>query len=165
VYGYFFDLFIAILDFFLRIPLSKLLSVLSPPTHIPIFFPIPIHILDLIHLSIILSYTSIHHNILFKFSFYYLIHLFYPILDTSSLYKLIRILTTLISYPLILLLQVEGLLTRYAASLASKSKWLEAVELYRRANRPTEAALLIGDIAEQVSFGYITFHYFLFYSL
>jgi hypothetical protein len=45
---------------------------------------------------------------------------------------------------------VEGLLTRYAASLASKSKWLEAVELYRRANRPTEAALLIGDIAEQV---------------
>lgn len=46
--------------------------------------------------------------------------------------------------------QVEGLLTRYAASLASKSRWLEAVELYRRANRPTEAALLIGDIAEQV---------------
>jgi hypothetical protein len=46
--------------------------------------------------------------------------------------------------------QVEGLLTRYASSLASKSRWLEAVELYRRANRPTEAALLIGDIAEQV---------------
>jgi hypothetical protein len=45
---------------------------------------------------------------------------------------------------------VEGLLTRYASSLASKSRWLEAVELYRRANRPTEAALLIGDIAEQV---------------
>ena len=46
--------------------------------------------------------------------------------------------------------QVEGLLTRYASVLSSKSKWLEAVELYRRANRPTEAALLIGDIAEQV---------------
>jgi hypothetical protein len=60
---------------------------------------------------------------------------------------------------------VEGLLTRYAASLASKSKWLEAVELYRRANRPTEAALLIGDIAEQVSFDYIAFHHILFYSL
>ena len=45
---------------------------------------------------------------------------------------------------------MEGLLTRYASTLSSKSKWLEAVELYRRANRPTEAALLIGDIAEQV---------------
>lgn len=44
--------------------------------------------------------------------------------------------------------QVEGLLNKYAASLIAKGKQLEAVELFRRANRPTEAALLIGEIAE-----------------
>ena len=44
--------------------------------------------------------------------------------------------------------QVEGLLTRYAISLVQKNRRLEAVELYRRANKPTEAALHIGDIAE-----------------
>ena len=47
--------------------------------------------------------------------------------------------------------QVEGLLQRYAAGLVTKGRQLEAVELYRRANRPTEAALLIGDIADQVA--------------
>jgi len=47
--------------------------------------------------------------------------------------------------------QVEGLLTRYAQSLLSKGKRLEAVELYRRANRPTDSAILIGDIAEQAA--------------
>lgn len=46
--------------------------------------------------------------------------------------------------------QVEGLLTRYAQNLLMKGKKLEAVELYRRANRPTDSAILIGDIAEQV---------------
>ncbi len=46
--------------------------------------------------------------------------------------------------------QVEGLLTRYASNLMIKGKRLEAVELYRRADRPTDAALLIADIAEQV---------------
>jgi WD repeat-containing protein 35 len=46
--------------------------------------------------------------------------------------------------------QVEGLLARYAQNLLSKGKRLEAVELYRRANRPTDSAILIGDIAEQV---------------
>ena len=46
--------------------------------------------------------------------------------------------------------QVEGLLARYAISLMNKGRRLEAVELYRRANRPTDSALLIGDIAEQV---------------
>lgn len=44
--------------------------------------------------------------------------------------------------------QVEGLLNRLASDLINKGKKLQAVELYRRANRPTEAALLIGDIAE-----------------
>ena len=47
--------------------------------------------------------------------------------------------------------QVEGLLARYAINLMNKGKRLEAVELYRRANRPTDSALLIGDIAEQVA--------------
>ena len=47
--------------------------------------------------------------------------------------------------------QVEGLLQRYASGLVSKGRKLEAVDLYRRANRPTEAALLIGDIADQVA--------------
>lgn len=47
--------------------------------------------------------------------------------------------------------QVEGLLTRYALALHHRGRRLEAVELFRRANRPTEAALLIGDIAEQVA--------------
>lgn len=46
--------------------------------------------------------------------------------------------------------QVEGLLTRYAQNLLLKGKKLEAVELYRRANRPTDSAILLGDIAEQV---------------
>jgi WD repeat-containing protein 35 len=46
--------------------------------------------------------------------------------------------------------QVEGLLTRYAQTLLLKGKKLEAVELYRRANRSTDPAILIGDIAEQV---------------
>lgn len=47
--------------------------------------------------------------------------------------------------------KVEGLLARYALSLMNKGRRLEAVELYRRANRPTDSALLIGDIAEQVA--------------
>lgn len=47
--------------------------------------------------------------------------------------------------------QVEGLLQRYASGLVSKGRQLEAVELFRRANRPTEAALLIGEIADQAA--------------
>lgn len=47
--------------------------------------------------------------------------------------------------------QVEGLLTRYAEKLFTSNKRLEAVELYRRANRPTEAAQLICEIAEQAA--------------
>ncbi len=44
--------------------------------------------------------------------------------------------------------QVEGLLQRYASKLVSNDRYLEAVELYRRANKPTEAALLIGEVAD-----------------
>lgn len=47
--------------------------------------------------------------------------------------------------------QVEGLLTKYASGLVLKGRQLEAVELYRRANRPTEAALLIGEIADKAA--------------
>lgn len=47
--------------------------------------------------------------------------------------------------------QVEGLLLRFAATLNEGGRKLEAVELYRRANRPTDAALLINEIAEHVA--------------
>lgn len=47
--------------------------------------------------------------------------------------------------------QTEGLLQRFAGDLIMKKKWLEAVELYRRANRPTEAAILLGEIAERAA--------------
>jgi WD repeat-containing protein 35 len=47
--------------------------------------------------------------------------------------------------------QVEGLLSKYTSGLVSKGRNLEAVELYRRANRPTEAALLIGEIADKAA--------------
>eukprot|EP01038_Epipyxis_sp_PR26KG_P012743 gene12743-17084_t len=43
--------------------------------------------------------------------------------------------------------QVEGLLIKYAMNLVSSEKKLEAVELFRIANKPTEAAILIADIA------------------
>ena len=47
--------------------------------------------------------------------------------------------------------QVEGLLTRQATTLIGKGRTLEAVELYRLANRPTEAAILLGEIAEKAA--------------
>jgi WD repeat-containing protein 35 len=47
--------------------------------------------------------------------------------------------------------QVEGLLIKYAMTLLSSDRKLEAVELFRVANKPTEAAILIGDIAETVA--------------
>ena len=50
--------------------------------------------------------------------------------------------------------QVEGLLTRFANRLISSpnpSRRLDAVELYRRANKPTEAAQLLGEIAEHAA--------------
>jgi WD repeat-containing protein 35 len=42
-------------------------------------------------------------------------------------------------------------LLRVASHLQEKGRKLEAVELYRRANRPTAAALLINEIAEQIA--------------
>lgn len=47
--------------------------------------------------------------------------------------------------------QVEGLLNRFASNLINNDKQLEAVELFRLANKPTEAALLIGDIADNAA--------------
>jgi WD repeat-containing protein 35 len=45
--------------------------------------------------------------------------------------------------------QVEGLLIKYAMSLVSSEKRIEAVELFRVANKPTESAILIADIASK----------------
>jgi len=47
--------------------------------------------------------------------------------------------------------QVEGLLIKTAMGLVSADRKLEAVELFRVADKPTEAAILIGDIAETVA--------------
>ena len=45
---------------------------------------------------------------------------------------------------------VEGLLTTYANQLLERKKKLECVELYRRANRNTEAAKMLGQIASDL---------------
>ena len=47
--------------------------------------------------------------------------------------------------------QVEGLLIKYFNHLASNNKKLQAIELFRVANRPSEAAFLIGDLADIVA--------------
>ena len=47
--------------------------------------------------------------------------------------------------------QVELLLIKTAVGLINAGRKLEAVELFRVANKPTEAAILIGDIAENVA--------------
>ena len=46
--------------------------------------------------------------------------------------------------------QIENLLSQYARHLLDKRKKLEAVELYRKANRNTDAALLLQEIAEDL---------------
>lgn len=46
--------------------------------------------------------------------------------------------------------QVEGLLIKFAMDLVTSNRRLEAIELFRAANKPTEAAILIGDLAETV---------------
>ena len=43
--------------------------------------------------------------------------------------------------------QVEGLLTRFAQTLIQENRKLDIVELYRRANKPDEAAKWVGEIA------------------
>jgi WD repeat-containing protein 35 len=44
--------------------------------------------------------------------------------------------------------QIEGLLTKYATHLLQKEKLFQAVELYRKANRFTEAAKLLAQLAQ-----------------
>lgn len=46
-------------------------------------------------------------------------------------------------------MQVEGLLHQNANELLNKNKRLEAAELYRKANRNTEAAKILSGIADQ----------------
>lgn len=45
--------------------------------------------------------------------------------------------------------QIEGLLTKYASHLLSKKKLFQAVELYRKACRYTEAAKLLTKLGRQ----------------
>jgi WD repeat-containing protein 35 len=47
-------------------------------------------------------------------------------------------------------IQVEGLLHQNANELLNKNKRLEAAELYRKANRNTEAAKILSGIADQL---------------
>jgi WD repeat-containing protein 35 len=44
-------------------------------------------------------------------------------------------------------LQIEQLLQRYAAHLIEKNKKMEAVELFRKANKNTESARILATIA------------------
>lgn len=45
--------------------------------------------------------------------------------------------------------QIEGLLTKYATHLLSKNRLFQAVELYRKANKYSEAAKLLAKLAKQ----------------
>jgi WD repeat-containing protein 35 len=47
--------------------------------------------------------------------------------------------------------QIEGLLSRYASHLLDENRRVEAIELYRKANRNTEAAKLLNKIAKDMS--------------
>lgn len=49
--------------------------------------------------------------------------------------------------------QIEGLLAKYAQHLLDKNKKLEAVQLYRKANRHPEAAKLLATIAKEMPGG------------
>jgi len=46
--------------------------------------------------------------------------------------------------------QIEGLISMYATQLMEKKRKLEVVELYRKANRNTEAAKMLGQIASDL---------------
>jgi len=48
------------------------------------------------------------------------------------------------------LVQIDGLINKYANMLLEKKKKLEAVELYRKANRNTEAAKILNGIAKDL---------------
>lgn len=47
-------------------------------------------------------------------------------------------------------LQIEQLLQRYANHLMEKNKKMEAVELYRKANKNTESARILAQIAQEL---------------
>jgi WD repeat-containing protein 35 len=47
--------------------------------------------------------------------------------------------------------QIENVLTKYASHLLMNGKTMQAIELYRRANKSTEAAKLLGKLAKDVS--------------
>jgi len=47
--------------------------------------------------------------------------------------------------------QIEGLLSRYASVLMEENKTVEAIQLYRKANRNTEAAKILNNIAKDLS--------------
>merc|ERR1719221_407095 len=49
--------------------------------------------------------------------------------------------------------QIEGLLTKYAQHLLDKNKKIEAVQLYWKANRHTEAAKLLSQMAKEMPGG------------
>jgi WD repeat-containing protein 35 len=49
--------------------------------------------------------------------------------------------------------QIEGLLAKYAQHLLDKNKKIEAVQLYRKANRHTEAAKLLSQMAKEMPGG------------
>lgn len=47
-------------------------------------------------------------------------------------------------------IQIEGLLSRYATQLLEKKKMMQAIELYRKANRNHEAAKLLSQFADEL---------------
>ena len=47
--------------------------------------------------------------------------------------------------------QIEGLLSKYADHLMQKTKQMEAIELYRKSNKNTEAAKLLAKIADDLN--------------
>ena len=47
-------------------------------------------------------------------------------------------------------LQIEQLLQRYANHLIEKGKKIEAIELFRKANKNTESARLLAEIAQEL---------------
>lgn len=47
-------------------------------------------------------------------------------------------------------LQIEALLQKYASHLIEKNKKMEAVELFRKANKNTESARLLAEIADEL---------------
>jgi len=49
--------------------------------------------------------------------------------------------------------QIEGLLAKYAQHLLDKNKKIEAVKLYKKANRHTEAAKLLSQMAREMPGG------------